>query len=152
MIEERIARPGNEDDVSRIAEELEEERRLMYVAVTRAKKRLHLLYARQRMLYGEARANAPSAFISDIPEKYVTTFGQPRKHLSIGSIGTKPIPVEDISPHVDVKDGDKVVHTSFGEGIVVSVEGEVATVAFKDENVGVKRLALSVAPLIKIEQ
>lgn len=104
------------------------------------------------MLYGEARANAPSAFISDIPEKYVTTFGQPRKHLSIGSIGTKPIPVEDISPHVDVKDGDKVVHTSFGEGIVVSVEGEVATVAFKDENVGVKRLALSVAPLIKIEQ
>lgn len=133
-------------------EELEEERRLMYVAVTRAKKKLHLLYARQRMLYGEARSNAPSMFISDIPEKYVTTFGQPRKHLSIGSIGSKPVPVEDISPHVDVKDGDKVVHTSFGEGIVVSVEGEVATVAFKDEKVGVKRLALSVAPLIKIEQ
>ncbi|MCD6110041.1 UvrD-helicase domain-containing protein [bacterium] len=132
-------------------EELEEERRLMYVAITRAKKRLHLLHARQRMLYGEARSNAPSTFIADIPEKYMTIFGQPRKHLSIGTIGNKPVPIEDISPHVDVKDGDKVVHTSFGEGIVVNVEGEVATVAFKDENVGIKRLALSVAPLIKIE-
>lgn len=133
-------------------EELEEERRLMYVAITRAKKRLHLLYARQRTIYGETRANAPSAFISDIPEKYIATFGQPRKHLSIGMIGDRPVPVEDISPHVDVRDGDKVVHTSFGEGIVVSVEGEVATVAFKDPKVGIKRLALSVAPLIKIEQ
>lgn len=137
-------------------EELEEERRLMYVAITRAKKRLHLLYARQRTLYGEARANIPSPFIADIPGKYMTTFGQSRNHLSIGmsttTIGYKPVPVEDISPHVDVRDGDKVVHTSFGEGIVVSVEGEVATVAFKDPNVGIKRLALSVAPLIKIEQ
>jgi len=132
-------------------EELEEERRLMYVAITRAKKRLHLLYARQRTIYGEMRANAPSAFIADIPEKYITTSGQSRRHLSIGSIGNKPVPVEDISPHVDVRDGDKVVHTSFGEGIVVSVEGEVATVAFKDSKVGIKRLALSVAPLIKIE-
>jgi len=132
-------------------EELEEERRLMYVAITRARKRLHLLYARQRMLYGETRTNAPSTFISDIPEKYMTTFGQPRRHLSIGTIGNNPVPVEDISPHVDVKDGDKVVHTTFGEGVVVSVEGEVATVAFKDGNVGIKRLALSVAPLIKIE-
>ena len=132
-------------------EQMEEERRLMYVAITRARKRLFLLHARQRMLYGEAKANAPSTFISDIPEKYITTFGQPRKHLSINSIGQKPVPVEEISPHVDVKDGDKVVHTTFGEGIVVSVEGEVATVAFKDDKVGVKRLALSVAPLIKVE-
>ncbi|MFC1810755.1 ATP-dependent helicase [Patescibacteria group bacterium] len=133
-------------------EELEEERRLMYVAVTRAKENLFLLHARQRMLYGEVQSNAQSQFISDIPEEFVDIFGRPRSHMSIGSIGAKPVPVEEISPTVDLRDGDKVVHTTFGEGVVVSVQGEVAAVAFKDPEVGIKRLALSVAPLVKIEE
>lgn len=131
-------------------DQLEEERRLMYVAVTRAKQTLCLLYAKQRMLYGETQGNAPSQFISDIPENLLEYCGQKRRHLSIGDIGAKPIPVEKKSTSVDIKDGDKVVHTSFGKGIVVSVQGDVATVAFEDPNAGVKRLALSIAPLIKI--
>jgi DNA helicase-2/ATP-dependent DNA helicase PcrA len=130
-------------------DELEEERRLMYVAVTRAKKSLYILHAKQRMLYGETQSNAPSQFISDIPGELIETYGQQRRHLSIGDIGRKPIPEEKTAPRVDIKDGDKVVHTSFGEGIVVSVQGDVAAVAFKDPSIGVKRLALSIAPLIK---
>ena len=63
----------------------------------------------------------------------------------------KPIPEEEISTCIDLKDGDKVIHTAFGEGVVVSVQGEVAAIAFKNPEFGVKRLALSVAPLVKIE-
>lgn len=131
-------------------DQLEEERRLMYVAVTRAKKFLYLLHARQRMLYGETQGNAPSQFIADIPEKLLAKHGQKRRHMSIADIGRRPIPVEERSTSVDIKDGDKVVHTSFGKGVVVSVQGDVATVAFEAPEVGIKKLALSIAPLIKI--
>lgn len=136
-------------------EELEEERRLMYVAITRAMERLYLVHARQRMLYGETQSNAPSQFIYDIPEKFIERYGEPRTHISvgsIGSIGSKPVPAEDVSPTIDLRDGDKVIHMTFGQGVVVSVQGEVATIGFKDPAVGVKRLALSVAPLVKIEE
>lgn len=140
-------------------EELEEERRLMYVAVTRAMKRVFLLHARQRMLYGETQSNARSQFLDDIPEKLVDIYGQPREHSYFGNVGranmgvgpAKPIPEEEISTCIDLKDGDKVIHTAFGEGVVVSVQGEVAAIAFKNPEFGVKRLALSVAPLVKIE-
>ncbi|MBN1494953.1 UvrD-helicase domain-containing protein [Candidatus Peregrinibacteria bacterium] len=150
-------------------DEMEEERRLMYVAVTRAKNNLYILYTRERMLYGEYQSNAPSQFIADIPQDLVLLpestrpnrgmygdggFADARAHSSIGTIGSiggKPIPVEEISPHVKVRDGDKVMHTTFGEGVVVSVQGDVATVAFKDPNAGIKRLALSIAPLIKMD-
>jgi len=131
-------------------EELEEERRLMYVAVTRAMKRVFLIHARQRMLYGEVQSNARSQFLDDIPEGILDIYGQPRRHVS--TIGAKPVPEEEVSTCVDLKDGDKVIHTTFGEGVVVSIQGEVATIAFKAPDVGVKRLALSVAPLVKIEK
>jgi len=148
-------------------EELEEERRLMYVAITRAMKRVFLLHARQRMLYGETQSNARSQFLDDIPEKLVDVYGQPREHSYFGNVGranvgvgrvsggnvgpAKPIPEEEVSTCIDLKDGDKVIHTAFGEGVVVSVQGEVAAIAFKNPEFGVKRLALSVAPLVKIE-
>jgi DNA helicase-2/ATP-dependent DNA helicase PcrA len=134
-------------------DEMEEERRLMYVAVTRAMEKLFLINARQRMLYGETQSNAPSQFIGDIPDSLIDVYGQPRRHMSVGTVtgSIKPIPEEEISTCIDLRDGDKVVHTSFGEGVVVSIQGEVVAVAFKDPAVGVKRLALSVAPLVKIE-
>jgi DNA helicase-2/ATP-dependent DNA helicase PcrA len=130
-------------------EELEEERRLMYVAVTRAMKRVFLIHARQRMLYGETQSNARSQFLDDIPVKLLDIYGQPRQHVS--TIGVRPVPKEEASTCTDLKDGDKVIHTTFGEGVVVSIQGEVATIGFKNPDVGVKRLALSVAPLVKIE-
>lgn len=134
--------------------ELEEERRLMYVAMTRAKERLYLLHARSRMLYGESRSNAPSQFLHDIPEELVeANFGQnsPRVHSSITDIDDRPVPVEkEIGIEIELGVGDKVSHATFGNGIVIDVQGGVGTVAFEDCAVGVKKLALSVAPLKKV--
>lgn len=131
--------------------ELEEERRLMYVAMTRAMDRLYLLHARTRMLYGESRSNAPSQFISDIEENFIeTNFGGhfARQHISVSDIGDKPVPVElGKGLDIEISKGDRVAHTIFGNGIVVDVTGGVVTVAFEDPKIGVKKLALSIAPL-----
>jgi len=131
--------------------ELEEERRLMYVAMTRAMEKLYLIHARSRMLYGESRANAPSQFLADIDEQFIeANFGGhgARQHISVSDIEERPIPVElDKGLDIEISSGDKVSHNVFGNGIVVSVVGGVATVAFEDSKVGVKKLALSIAPL-----
>jgi ATP-dependent DNA helicase UvrD/PcrA len=131
--------------------ELEEERRLMYVAMTRAMEKLYLLHARSRTLYGESRANAPSQFLADIDGEFVeANFGGhgARQHIAIEDIVDKPVPVElDEGVDFEIGTGDKVSHNVFGSGIVVNVTGGVATVAFDDPTVGVKKLALSVAPL-----
>lgn len=141
-------------------EQLEEERRLMYVAVTRAKDDLYLLYARNRMLYGEAQYNPPSQFINDIADELIVRIGEkrPSQMRSFGGhsgMGNKPIPFENQSrakagPSRDLSDGDKVSHATFGEGVIVNIQGDVATVAFKKPSVGIKKLALSIAPLDKI--
>ena len=135
-------------------EELEEERRLMYVAMTRCKDCLFLLHARNRTLYGESRSNAPSQFLADIPAEFVdANFGGhgARIHMSVNDIGDTPLPVEiDEGVEVEFGVGDKVKHNSFGEGIVVAVTGGVATIAFQDPRVGIKKLALSIAPLKKV--
>jgi len=136
-------------------QELEEERRLMYVGVTRAMSNLYLLYAKQRMLFGEFKQNAPSQFLMDIPEEFIEDSladqkpDQARDHRSFGE---RPVPVEDEEGLVSLElaDGDRVAHRSFGEGVVINVSGGVVTVAFKDEKAGVKKLALSIAPLTKL--
>lgn len=134
-------------------QELEEERRLMYVAMTRAMDILYLLHARERTLYGESRVNAPSQFLQDIDITLVdANFGGhgARNHISIHDIGSMPIPVElDLGVEVPFGVGDKVSHNAFGRGIVINITGGVATIAFEDPKVGVKKLALSVAPLKK---
>lgn len=135
-------------------EELEEERRLMYVAMTRCMDCLYLLHARNRTLYGESRANAPSQFLADIPGELVeANFGGhvARVHISVSDIGDMPVPIE-LENGVDIEFGvgDRIKHNTFGEGIVVAITGGVATIAFQDSKVGVKKLALSIAPLKKI--
>jgi len=135
-------------------EELEEERRLMYVAMTRAMERLYLLHARERMLYGESRSNAPSQFLSDIDEELVDAnyggHGRPNRVIKEDIID-RPVPVElDEGIDIELATGDKVAHNAFGKGIVVDLTGGVVTVAFEDSKVGVKKLALSIAPLKKI--
>ncbi|MBU1992819.1 MAG: UvrD-helicase domain-containing protein [Patescibacteria group bacterium] len=138
--------------------EMEEERRLMYVATTRAMEKLYLLHARERMLYGEYRANAPSQFFDSIPEDLrESNWPTGRMHIGIaGKIDTsfveagKPIPTEGTTHDTEFADGDKVTHPKFGEGIVVQVTGGIVAVAFKDPKFGVKKLAISIAPLSKI--
>lgn len=135
--------------------QMEEERRLLYVAMTRAMEALYLLHARARTLYGESRANAPSQFLADIDEGLVeANFGGhgARVRMSSTDILDRPIPVElDEGLADSFAVGDRVSHGSFGAGIVIAVMGGIITIAFEDSKVGVKKLALSVAPLRKIE-
>lgn len=139
-------------------QELEEERRLMYVGLTRAMDILYLLYARQRQLFGEFKQNAPSQFLLDLPEELVegaeskvatATHFSGRDHRDFDD---RPIPFEDEEPVEQLKltDGDRVLHRSFGEGVVINVSGGIVTVAFKDKKAGIKKLALSIAPLKKV--
>lgn len=132
--------------------QLEEERRLMYVAMTRAMDSLYLLHARERTLYGESRSNAPSQFLNDIDDALLDTgSGNARQHSRVSDLANIPVPVEiDEGFEIELDTGDRVSHNVFGNGIVVDVSGGVATIAFEDARVGVKKLALSIAPLKKI--
>lgn len=146
-------------------EEMEEERRLMYVALTRAKNKLYLVHARNRLLYGESQSNPPSQFIKDIPQELLEveqktghSWHNPSNFLRSH---TKPIPAETdhevYREPVETKtitgpeynEGDLVYHETFGTGTILSIKGGVATVNFDSIRYGTKKLALSVAPLRK---
>lgn len=155
-------------------DELEEERRLMYVALTRARNKLYLLHAQNRLLYGESQSNAPSQFLRDIPGHLLdqeeaapanTWYSEPgwsrqARPLPVENAGIDAIATQDgprlvreeavFSDEEELKEGDRVRHDAFGEGRVVSVKGGVATVAFDALHHGTKKLALSIAPLRKI--
>jgi len=143
-------------------EQLEEERRLMYVGITRAEQCLCLSYARSRLFFGEMQANNPSQFLQELPSELISSNSplfntsmtqQNHRSLSPRDIGHRPIPQEEFSARVtasDLSTGDKVSHPTFGNGIVMNVTGGVVTIAFKNPKYGAKKLALSVAPLSKI--
>ncbi len=137
-------------------EQLEEERRLMYVAITRAREKLYLLRAHSRMVYGETQENTPSQFLADIPEELLEADQRSARSIrkvEEADLDYTPIPYEDYddAEPVILRDGDRVKHHSFGEGTVVAVTGGVASVAFDNPRYGLKKLALSIAPLTKIE-
>jgi DNA helicase-2/ATP-dependent DNA helicase PcrA len=121
---------------------LEEERRLCYVGMTRAKSRLLLTYARQRTSYGTARPGAPSRFLEEIPEELLERVTTPRTQ-------TGDWPEDEDRPVPAVGVGDVVRHKAFGTGRVLEVDGDgpraIVTVRF--DGVGTKRLALGYAPL-----
>lgn len=134
--------------------ELEEERRLAYVGMTRAREKLFLTRAKQRLLYGEFQANAPSQFLYDVPSDLVNTdpFNEAGER---GVIETLRRTLQTQTPQrnlrtTDFKDGDRIRHQKFGDGMIVSLQGDIATVAFEDQSVGLKKLALNVAPVEKI--
>ncbi|MGF7396054.1 DNA helicase PcrA [Thermoanaerobacterium thermosaccharolyticum] len=131
--------------------ELEEERRLCYVGITRAKERLFMTYARTRNLYGKPQYNTASRFINEIPQDLIVEYDK-------GAI--KRNDYESVSSYINTfarkandkanyNPGDKVEHKLWGIGTVVNVEGigeeRELTVAFP--NVGVKRLSLKYAPI-----
>lgn len=135
--------------------QMEEERRLMYVGVTRAMHKLYLLAAKQRMLYGDYQSNRMSRFIEDIPKELMEATGmEPVYEEFTSSFAPKASPAAE-KPDPDIaerkfKDGDKVRHASFGEGIVVERRGDLVTVAFSDKAFGIKKFAANIAPLEKI--
>ena len=113
---------------------LEEERRLCYVAITRAKERLYISNAKRRMLYGKDVVNPPSRFIKEIDEDLLEV---ENKNMFEGEkIDKKKYYSDD---DVDYKDGDIINHDVYGKGVVVSINGDIITVAF-NKKYGIKKL------------
>lgn len=132
-MEEGIFPHNNSFDSS---EALEEERRLCYVAITRAKKRLWLVNAGHRLLYGMDSFNKPSRFIQEINEDNIKTEQSDVVKFPVKS--SRKIE-QNVSDDVDYQAGDKIVHDVFGEGIIISIDGSVVSVAFAHPY-GVKKL------------
>ena len=103
---------------------IEEERRLCYVAITRAKKELYITSADTRMLFGNPMRNQPSRFIDEIDKEYIDK-ERPKK---LEKIITKVRKTVDKNATYEV--GEHISHTEFGEGIVISVDKSIITVAF----------------------
>ena len=113
--------------------EIEEERRLCYVAITRAKKDLTITSAKSRMLFGNTTRNMPSRFIEEIDKKYLDIEEKTPIKKAVNFIKKK------IDSTVDYEVGERISHKEFGEGIVVGVDKSILTVAFPHP-VGIKKL------------
>lgn len=177
---------------------MEEERRLCYVGITRARQRLFLSRASQRMLYNQVNHNAPSRFLAEIPERLLEdeweakrrqTFHdapapQPRSYTSGYGLKSAPTVSQLGQPRLTLggnmleipgvqkgftpskarqsasalqnlfKKGDRVMHRKFGEGSVVELTGSGADarIAIEFTAYGVKEFALSIAPIVKVEE
>jgi DNA helicase-2/ATP-dependent DNA helicase PcrA len=157
---------------------LEEERRLAYVGVTRARKRLWLSFARRRSLHGSTGWNLPSRFLAELPEglvdRHVATtqmgwssgsgsgarsWGDSPREAALGGSAragrgsdgfSAPAPKQPAPPPVPYSVGDDVVHASFGEGVVTAVEpGSVVIIRFAGDGME-RKLMADYAPLKKV--
>jgi DNA helicase II / ATP-dependent DNA helicase PcrA len=150
---------------------LEEERRLAYVGITRARERLHLTFAARRTIFGNIQINPPSRFVRDIPLEHLAVpaggripgfartrqrelhsyTGGPAAGKSAATPATPPKPTTPVGGASPFKPGEKVKHAVFGQGVVVGCTGmgddAQVTVAFP--NVGVKKLVAGYARLEK---
>lgn len=155
-------------------ESLEEERRLMYVAITRARKRLYLSHSQTRMLHGQTRYNVKSRFFDELPEGalkwltpknqgfapsafgygggYATTRGGGGFGGSKDTFASPPVPPQKSAPSHGLRSGMQVFHNKFGEGTVLALEGsgDDARAQVNFPRHGVKWLALSVAKLTPV--
>lgn len=123
--------------------ELEEERRLCYVAITRAKNHLYLLNAKKRMIYGQTSMNIPSRFVSEIDEDLIESNILKVAEGKIGSL-------YDDSRNEDLRPGDKVMHEKYGEGVVIGIDGSIASIAFPHPT-GIKQIFKTHKSLSKIK-
>jgi len=177
--------PGMEDGIfpSRMSEfeqnGIDEERRLAYVAVTRAKKKIYAIHAENRMIFGQTMRNPLSRFIAEIPNEYKQIEGEKtttikrkemtgksteRVEIAYGGGNKNKKPVTELSDKATVETvryiektqkfeaGDKVAHMTFGEGIVLSVKqvGGDALIEVAFDTVGTKKLMANYAKLRKI--
>ncbi|MYG90759.1 MAG: AAA family ATPase, partial [Chloroflexi bacterium] len=142
--------------------QLQEERRLCYVGMTRAMRELHLLHAFRRSYQGRSGHNPPSRFLADIPEDLVQR--HQRQQAQVGA-DVRPArnrtvrwddfdsfdPEPEAAPSVGLKEGDEVSHEIFGHGVVISLRtiGRDAEVTVRFAETGVKRLLASMANLTR---
>jgi DNA helicase-2/ATP-dependent DNA helicase PcrA len=139
------------------AGDVEEERRLAYVGITRAKQRLYLTYARTRSLYGGTEWNLPSRFLDEIPAELAErqaseqrSFGRPSSPSTTRWSDTPNAPTRrEPTPGATFRVGEDVVHARFGDGVVTGVEpGGVVMVRFASDG-SEKKLMADYAPLKK---
>ena len=144
--------------------EMEEERRLCYVGMTRARKELYMLYASSRLLYGGVQHNPPSRFLAEIDGNFQANtgsaggYGYAAEGADEAHSGYDNEPTYDFEnqqTHYDepryipeLHEGDKVRHQLFGTGTVVDMDGETATIYFKGK--GTRKLNTAFAPLEKL--
>lgn len=144
-------------------EDLEEERRLCYVAITRARKALYLTNTRSRMIYGKTSASIPSQFLNEIPPEYIeeqfdntikkASVAVERKAVSFADNVFKPVKANEPLPEaVNFRPGDRIRHKKFGEGVILSVQqfGKDAKLEIQFDSVGRKQLMAVFAKLEKI--
>ena len=138
-------------------EQMEEERRLCYVGITRAKKYLYLLRSYRRSLFGGSAANPPSRFLPDISPHLVRPRGlwdDTPSPVHSTDFGDNFQPLPESTNTLTLKVGDHIHHSKFGPGIVMTCSptngDQEVTVAF--EQAGVKKLLASLAPLQRIEK
>ena len=174
-------------------ESLEEERRLAYVAITRAERKLYLTYATTRRMFGSVQSNPPSRFLLEIPHEHLHTTGigstgmrgvgwekRGDRHGTYGSgrgsevygghvfgsrtrstggsrattaapVTAQPVRRDAAKPATAFEAGDKVIHKTFGPGVVRSVSGDTIEVHFSRTG-ATKKLLKGFAPIIKIEE
>jgi len=124
----------------------EEERRLCYVGITRARQRLYLTWARERRLFGRAERNLPSRFVDELPAELTERYSSaPGAAAGLGwetTGGPEPIAPVDPGPTLELRTGDDVVHASFGEGVVTATEpGGIVVVRFAGDGAERKLMA-----------
>lgn len=158
-------------------EEIEEERRLCYVAITRAKKNLYITRTERRTLYGSTTYNPPSRFLKEIPTAYIDektsfksvmskpiqntinnkfgsakqTFGKSVEQF-MGSINSEKTSKTSAQPNFDFKVGDAVMHKKFGRGLIISVQpiGYDVKLEIAFDSVGTRNLMAAFAKLEKL--
>ena len=132
--------------------EMEEERRLCYVGMTRAREELHMIYAGSRLLYGGSQHNPPSRFLAEIGGESVLQQSASSSSSDLDGWGQKALEhAFDDEPHYvpELSEGDTVRHQIFGDGKVVEINGENVAVYFKKSGRTVK-LNVAFAPLEKL--
>ena len=127
---------------------LEEERRLCYVGITRAKQTLYITYAEQRRLHGMDSYSQPSRFIAEIPEEFVEEV-RPKVHVSRPMTGVRRSRGIRPGAELGIRLGQRVRHSKFGDGVILNCEGQGAhaRVEVNFETAGTKWLVLSYANL-----
>ena len=139
--------------------EMEEERRLCYVGMTRAREELYMLYATGRLLYGGIQHNPPSRFLSEIDDTFQAGAGSTGflGQMSGSFAGAESgymtgfqaaSPLDEPRYVLELAEGDAVRHKLFGTGTVLEVDGETVTVYFKGK--GMRKLNISFAPIEKL--
>ena len=123
---------------------LEEERRLCYVGITRAKERLYISNAKRRMLYGKDVINPPSRFIKEIDQKLLEVENE--QMFEPEKVNKEELYVND---NVEFVAGDVIMHTIYGRGVIIEVKGDFLTVAFA-KNYGIKKLMKNHKSITKI--